>query len=624
MLILPFVYKPYGDVFNGLYWATTVSWLVLGVINLVVKEGIKYSTYIARILLGALFVVSGLIKANDTLGFSFKLEEYFAEDALGWTIFEPHALWLSILIAGSEIVLGLAVIFGGLIRISSWALMGMILFFAWLTYFTASCNDTQRATLEFASYVDAGDDYLVSGNYEDGALEYDKALVIYDNEHINQRVEALEQIKANQYEVGKDSVLYYMKGEERVNILALESFDKKCVTDCGCFGDALKGSIGRSLTPWESFFKDLALLVYVIIIFLMQGQIKFNDDKDDVIILSGTVLFTLVVGAWLFGWWFPTIFVIIVSAIYMLIKKMMAEKLHVILTAALAIVFSFGFALYTYTYLPIKDYRGYALGNNLIEKKNDGVNQVNNNLYTYKHNETGELLEIFQDDYMQRWEEIEASYSFVSSEEIVVVEGKIASIQDFTPSKPFNTLSEEQKQVPILAKYIDSLYQDYYEQMVVVEDLKYGYIDTMYAMDYDPAFYPDSLYLMKGQFERKIGTSEMDVEFTEYLFSLEQVLLVISYDIEKSDKEAWKEVAEITNEAMQQGIPVFCIASADHKTAQEFAEKQGVNAPFLSADGTELKIVVRSNPGMIYLKNAVVTGKWDYNRFPTVEEIKAL
>jgi uncharacterized membrane protein YphA (DoxX/SURF4 family) len=41
-----------------------------------------YVVLIARILVGTLFVVSGLIKANDALGFMYKLEEYFEPGAL--------------------------------------------------------------------------------------------------------------------------------------------------------------------------------------------------------------------------------------------------------------------------------------------------------------------------------------------------------------------------------------------------------------------------------------------------------------------------------------------------------------------------------------------------------------
>ena len=37
----------------------------------------KIIVWICRIQIGGLFIFSGLIKANDALGFSYKLEEYF-------------------------------------------------------------------------------------------------------------------------------------------------------------------------------------------------------------------------------------------------------------------------------------------------------------------------------------------------------------------------------------------------------------------------------------------------------------------------------------------------------------------------------------------------------------------
>ena len=40
------------------------------------------------------------------------------------------------------------------------------------------------------------------------------------------------------------------------------------VTDCGCFGDAIK------LTPWESFYKDIILLFFSLIIYFLQSKLK--------------------------------------------------------------------------------------------------------------------------------------------------------------------------------------------------------------------------------------------------------------------------------------------------------------------------------------------------------------
>ena len=43
----------------------------------------KYLTHLLRLFLGITFIISGMIKLNDPMGFSFKLEDYFAPNVLG-------------------------------------------------------------------------------------------------------------------------------------------------------------------------------------------------------------------------------------------------------------------------------------------------------------------------------------------------------------------------------------------------------------------------------------------------------------------------------------------------------------------------------------------------------------
>lgn len=95
---------------------------------------------ICRLIVGSLFIVSGLIKANDPLGFSYKLQEYFAESALNLPAFEPYALGLGILACLAEVVLGFAVLFGGRLRLAAVALFVLTVFFGWLTLYTATCD----------------------------------------------------------------------------------------------------------------------------------------------------------------------------------------------------------------------------------------------------------------------------------------------------------------------------------------------------------------------------------------------------------------------------------------------------------------------------------------------------
>ena len=141
----------------------------------------KILTHFSRIFVGLLFIISGLIKLNDPVGFSYKLGEYFGETVLDLPFLIPFALPLALIIVISEAVLGIMLLIGFKVRFTIWSLLLMIVFFTFLTFYSA----------------------------------------------------------------------YFKK-----------------VTDCGCFGDALK------LTPWQSFIKDVVLLVFIIILFINQKCIK--------------------------------------------------------------------------------------------------------------------------------------------------------------------------------------------------------------------------------------------------------------------------------------------------------------------------------------------------------------
>ncbi|MES2630059.1 MAG: DoxX family protein, partial [Bacteroidota bacterium] len=189
----------------------------------------KILVTISRILVGSLFIVSGLVKANDTLGFSYKLIEYFEPGVLDMTWLIPFALPLAIFICVVEVVLGVATLLGGKMKLTAWSLLLMIVFFTFLTWYSA----------------------------------------------------------------------YFQK-----------------VLECGCFGDAIK------LTPWESFSKDVVLLVFIVIIFIKRNAINFNTAVEDRIILPISVLVVALFSVLVLKWSFPWIFTLLVLAVALVIKNL--------------------------------------------------------------------------------------------------------------------------------------------------------------------------------------------------------------------------------------------------------------------------------------------------------------
>ena len=99
----------------------------------------KQLVNIARILVGGLFIFSGLVKAIDPLGLAYKMQEFFEV----WSnegylkglmqLLNEHALLFSITMITLEVVLGVALLLGSKTRLVSWLLFLLTLFFTFLT-----------------------------------------------------------------------------------------------------------------------------------------------------------------------------------------------------------------------------------------------------------------------------------------------------------------------------------------------------------------------------------------------------------------------------------------------------------------------------------------------------------
>lgn len=95
----------------------------------------NYLLAFSRLFTGLLFIFSGLIKANDPTGFGYKLEEYF--HVFGIHFLNDYAVMIAIAICGLEILLGALLLLGFWRRTIAWGLLLLILFFTFLTFYSA-------------------------------------------------------------------------------------------------------------------------------------------------------------------------------------------------------------------------------------------------------------------------------------------------------------------------------------------------------------------------------------------------------------------------------------------------------------------------------------------------------
>ncbi len=138
----------------------------------------KIAINIIRIFVGLLFIFSGLVKANDPLGTAYKMEEYFEvwnadlatssfflKNALTnlFHFLNDHTLFLSVTMNAFEIIAGAALLLGWRMKLFSWLLLLLMVFFTILTGYTyktgrpTNCGcfgDCIKITPEYSFYKD--------------------------------------------------------------------------------------------------------------------------------------------------------------------------------------------------------------------------------------------------------------------------------------------------------------------------------------------------------------------------------------------------------------------------------------------------------------------------------------
>ncbi|MCW3078164.1 MAG: DoxX family protein [Bacteroidetes bacterium] len=376
-------------------------------------------TQIVRLFVGGLFIFSGFIKANDPLGFSYKLEEYFEvfKNDTGMAFFEYFAhisLPLAIIICASEIILGVMLLLGTKRDLTLWLLLAQIVFFTFLTFYSACYNK---------------------------------------------------------------------------------------VTHCGCFGDFLK------LKPWESFWKDVILMIAIAVLF--SGKKNIN----------------------------PIASPMVISALFLL-----------------GLIFSIGFPVYAYRNLPPLDFRAYAPGMNIKENMKvspDYQPPVIETGFIYENTKTGKKEHFNLKNYP--WQDT-LNWKWFATDNVIVKDAVNApKITDFTVSNLEGSAITDS----------------------VLNDKNYSFWLVMY-----------------------------DLKKTE----TNPTLMAKIKDFDKlAEEEKFKFIA---------------LTASGPKDIEEFKKEHGFTFEFATVDGTVLKTMIRSNPGLMLMKDGTVIKNWHRHNFPTFSDVK--
>ena len=265
------------------------------------------------------------------------------------------------------------------------------------------------------------------------------------------------------------------------------------ISDCGCFGDALL------LTHWQTFGKNLALLVMAIVVLLCHKRVcRIVPERTQ---------------------WLVFVF------------------------AGLSI---FLFMLHNLRHLPVWDFRSYAVGTNIVEGMIVPEDASQDEYeYLFVMEKDGEQRTFTFDDYP------DSTWHLVRRENRLVSKGYVPPITDFSLS----TLEGEDVTWDVLER---------------------------------PGY---TFFLVARNLKR---TNEG--------------LLDVINDLH--------DYAKVSDNAF------YMLTSSNAKAVDEWSEHTGASYPCLNADETLLKTMIRSNAGLIVLKDATIVGKWSAADLPRDEQLE--
>ena len=99
--------------------------------------------------------------------------------------------------------------------------------------------------------------------------------------------------------------------------------------------------------------------------------------------------------------------------------------------------------------------------------------------------------------------------------------------------------------------------------------------------------------------------------------------LLISRSLAYADDSNFGEIDQIYEYASEHNIPFYCVTASTDSDINRWRDLTGAEYPFCTADETTLKTIIRSNPGLLLLKDATIIGKWSHNQLPDPDELTA-
>ena len=121
-----------------------------------------------------------------------------------------------------------------------------------------------------------------------------------------------------------------------------------------------------------------------------------------------------------------------------------------------------------------------------------------------------------------------------------------------------------------------------------------------------------------------ISSAETGEDITDSILSRQgYTFLLVSPSLANADDSNFGDIDQIYEYAEETGAAFYCLTASTERDMARWRDITGAEYPFCNADETMLKTMIRSNPGLMLLKDGTIIGKWSHNLLPQTDELTA-
>ena len=121
-----------------------------------------------------------------------------------------------------------------------------------------------------------------------------------------------------------------------------------------------------------------------------------------------------------------------------------------------------------------------------------------------------------------------------------------------------------------------------------------------------------------------LTSCDTDEDITEQVLTKKgYTFLLVSPRLAVADDSNFGDIDQIYEYAEENGADFYCVTASANDEIERWRDLTGAEYQFCNADETTLKTMIRSNPGLMLLKDGTIIGKWSHNALPQTDDLTA-